>query len=217
MREGAWGISTGLEYGGYDKFVTTEEVIALTQPVAQIDGIYNSHIRDEAARILDAVRETIRIGEEKGVPVNVSHIKVTGKQNWGLMKNTVQLINEARARGVMVTADQYPFVQGAPIDFITELLDLPEDMEPFAKLREKIWNREISDDEREQTRQQYVAELQQALKDPSKRNRIKESTYEERPDNPSAVARWGWQDFRIKVADKNAQLVDKMLVDIIQE
>jgi len=217
MREGAWGISTGLEYGGSNKVVTTEEVIAITQPVAEFEGIYTSHIRDEAALILDAIKETIRIGEETGVPVNVTHIKATGKYNWGLMKDAIQLIKDARARGVMVTADQYPFIQGAPIDFITGLADIPADMEPLAKLRKKMRSREISDEERKQVRQQYVVELQQALKDPAKRECIKESTYEKRLENPSSVARWGWQDFRIKVADKNAHLVDKMLVDIIKE
>ena len=216
MREGAWGISTGLEYGGYNKVVTTEEVIAITRPVAEFDGVYTSHMRDEAALLLDAIKETIRIGEETGVPVNCTHIKATGKYNWGLMKDAVKFINDARARGLMVTADQYPFLQGSPIDMITGLADVPADMEPFAQLQKKMWSREISDDEREKTRQQYVAELQQALKDPAKRKRIKESMYAERPDNPSAVARWGWQDFRIKVADKNAHLADKMLVDIFK-
>jgi N-acyl-D-aspartate/D-glutamate deacylase len=217
MREGAWGISTGLEYGGYDKVVTTEEIIAITQPVADYDGVYTAHMRDEAALMLDAIEETIRIGEETGVPVNCTHIKATGKDNWGLMKDAVKLINDARAHGIMVTADQYPFIQGAPIEFITGLVDIPRDMEPFGKLRKEIRTREISKGEREELHKQYVAELQNALKDPEKRKRIKESTYEKRTEDPSAVARWGWHDFRIKVADKNAHLVDRMLVDIIQE
>jgi N-acyl-D-aspartate/D-glutamate deacylase len=217
MREGAWGISTGLEYGGYNKIVTTEEVIAITQPVAEFDGVYTSHMRDEAALMLDAIKETIRISEETGVPVNCTHIKATGMLNWGLMREAVNLINKARKRGIPVTADQYPYLQGSPIGFITELLDPPEDMEPFAELRKKLWDRKISEKEREQTHQQYVAELQQALKDPSKRSRVKAATYEDRAENPSAVARWGWQDFRIKVAVKNHHLVDKMLLDIIQE
>jgi len=217
MQEGAWGISTGLEYGGYNKVVTTDEVIAITHPVAEFDGVYTSHIRDEAALMLDAIKETIRISEETGVPVNCTHIKATGKLNWGLMREAVKLINETRERGISVTADQYPYLQGSPIGFITELVDLPEDMEPFAELQKKLWDRETSDSEREQTRQRYVAELQQALKDPAKRSRIKASTYEDRAENPSAVARWGWQDFRIKVAVKNHHLVDKMLLDIIQE
>jgi N-acyl-D-amino-acid deacylase len=217
MHEGAWGISTGLEYGGYNEVVTTEEVIAITEPVAEYDGVYTSHMRDEAAKILDAIKETIRIGEATGVPVNCTHIKATGKNNWGLMGDAVKLINEARARGIMVTADQYPFIQGAPIEFITELVDIPKDMAPFAELRNEIRTREISQVEREQKRHKYVEELQKALKDPEKRTRIKEATYEKRTENPSAVARWGWHDFRIKVADNNAHLVDQMLVDIIEE
>jgi N-acyl-D-amino-acid deacylase len=216
MREGAWGISTGLEYSGYNEVVTTEEVIAITQPVAEYDGVYTSHMRDEAALMLDAIKETIIISEQTGVPVNCTHIKATGKNNWGLMKDAVELIRDARARGIMVTADQYPYLQGSPIQTITGLADIPADMEPFAKLREKIRSREISADERKQIRRQCVAELQQALKDPAKRQRIKESTYEKRLENPSAVARWGWHDFRIKVAEKNAHLVDKMLVDIFE-
>jgi len=217
MSEGAWGISTVLEYGGYNKVVTTEEIVAITQPVAEYHGVYSSHMRDEAAHILEAIKETIRISEKTGVPVNCTHLKVTGKKNWGLMKEVVKLINDARDRGIMVTADQYPFIQGAPIDFITELVDIPEDMEPLAGLREKLWKPELSPGQRDQIRQQYVAELQKALQDPTKRKSIKASTYEKRLDNPSPVARWGWHDFRIKVADKNSHLVDKMLVDIIQE
>jgi N-acyl-D-aspartate/D-glutamate deacylase len=217
MQEGAWGISTGLEYGGYNKVVTTEEVIAITHPVAEFDGVYTSHMRDEAALMLDAIKETIRISEETGVPVNCTHIKATGKLNWGLMREAVNLINEARACGIPVTADQYPYLQGSPIGFITELVDIPDDMKPFAELRKKLWDREFSENEREQIRQQYVRELQNALRDPDKRDQLRASTYEDRPENPSAVARWGWQDFRIKVALENHHLVDRMLLDIIQE
>ena len=217
MREGAWGISTGLEYGGYDKFVTTEEVIEVTKAVAEFGGVYTSHIRDEASRILDAIKETIRIGEETGVPVNVTHIKATGKYNWGLMKDAIQLIKDARARGVMVTADQYPFIQGAPIGSITSLIDVPANMEPLAELRRTMRNRQLSAGERKQARQEYVKELQKALADSTKRELLKQSTYEKRPDNPSSVARWGWQDFRFKVSEKNAHLVNRPFVDVIEE
>jgi N-acyl-D-aspartate/D-glutamate deacylase len=134
MREGAWGISTGLEYDGLNIYASTEEVIELTKLVAEFGGIYISHMRDEAAKILDAIREVIRISEETGVPVNVTHIKATGRDNWGLMKEAVALINGARARGIMITADQYPFLQGAPIDFITGLVDIPPDMGELAAL-----------------------------------------------------------------------------------
>jgi len=84
MREGAWGVSTGLEYipGLYS---TTEAVIELTKVVAEFNGMYTSHMRNENEGIVEAIKETIRIGEETGVPVNIGHLKVTGKNNWGLI------------------------------------------------------------------------------------------------------------------------------------
>lgn len=217
MREGAWGISTGLEYEGLHIYATTEEVIQVTRPVAEFGGIYISHMRDEAAHLLDAIREIIRISEEVGVPVNVTHFKATGKKNWGLMKDAVQLINDARARGVTITADQYPFDQSAPIGFITDLIDVPQDMEPFAELRERRRNRDLSPEQRDPLRREFVEELQKALTDESRRERLRESTYEQREANPSSVARWGWHDFRIKVAVENAHLIDKNLLELVEE
>jgi N-acyl-D-amino-acid deacylase len=76
-------------------------------------GLYASHMRNEAEGLLDAVRETIRIGEEAGVPVQISHHKASGRNNWGRVRDSLRLIDEARARGVDVTADQYPYVAGS--------------------------------------------------------------------------------------------------------
>ena len=108
MREGAFGLSTGLFYvpGNY---APTEEVIALGRAVAPFGGIHTSHMRDEAAAILDAVRETIRIGEEGGLPTQITHHKIIGGPNWGRSVETLRLVEEARARGVDVTIDQYPY------------------------------------------------------------------------------------------------------------
>ncbi len=108
MREGAFGLSTGLFYvpGNY---TPTEEVIALAKAVAPLGGIHISHLRDEAAGILDSVRETIRIGEEGGLPTQITHHKIIGKDNWGLSRESLRLVAEARARGVDVTIDQYPY------------------------------------------------------------------------------------------------------------
>ena len=212
MREGAWGISTGIEYDGLNIYASTEEIIEVTKPVADLGGIYISHMRDEAAKMLDAIREIIRIGEETGVPVNITHIKATGTDNWGLMKEAVALVNEARARGVAITADQYPFLQGSPIDYITGLIDVPPDMDELAAL-----NRSMRDDESRELRDRFVRKLQQALSEDRLRERLRESTYEQREADPSAVARWGWQDFRIKVAVKNARLVDMTLTELIEE
>ncbi|MCH7782860.1 amidohydrolase family protein, partial [candidate division KSB1 bacterium] len=217
MQEGAWGLTTGIEYGGLDLYSTTEEIIEVTKPIAEFGGVYKSHMRDEAKFIVEAVEELIRIGEEAGVPVSITHLKPAGKDSWGLMKDVVRLVNDARSRGIMVTADKYPWLQGAPIGFITSLIDVPEDMVELTSLRRGRRNRELSYEEREELRNNYVEALQNALKDNAKRERLRESTYEIRPGNLSSVARWGWQDFRIKVTVKNPQLAEKNIAELIEE
>ena len=217
MEEGAWGMSAQLEYGGFNIHVTTEELIELSKVVGEFDGFYVAHIRDEAGQLVEAVHETIAISEGAGVPVNVTHLKATGRSNWGLMRDAVAEINKARARGVMITADQYPFLQGAPIDYITALIDVPPDMQPLYELARSIEERDIAVDDQTERRQQYVSALQDALRDPSMRSRLRESTYEKRADNPSSVARWGWQDFRIKVAVDNAAVLEKNIAELVDE
>jgi N-acyl-D-amino-acid deacylase len=217
MREGSWGISTGLEYGGYNKFVKTEEGIELTKVVGEFDGVYTSHIRDEAAKLVEAVKETIRIGEETGVPVNVTHIKETGRRNWGLMRDAVKAINDARARGIKVTADQYPWVQGAPVGLIWSILDVPRDMEPLAELRKRMRDRDLEDSEREKIRDQYIDELKKALADKSKREEIEKFNVEGDPVFPSSISRWGWHDFTVMVSDKYPQFTKKNFIDIFEE
>ncbi len=108
MRDGAFGLSTGLFYVP-GNFAPTEEVIELAKVVRRYGGMHISHMRDEAADIVKSVAETIRIGEEGGIPTQVSHHKVIGAGNWGLAAKTVALVAEARARGVDVTIDQYPY------------------------------------------------------------------------------------------------------------
>ncbi len=108
MEQGACGMSTGLIYlpGSYAQ---TDEIIELARVVASFGGIYHSHIRNERERLLEAIKEAITIGEKAGLPVHISHFKVLGRQNWGLVQKAASLIEEARAKGMKVTADQYPF------------------------------------------------------------------------------------------------------------
>jgi dihydroorotase/N-acyl-D-amino-acid deacylase len=108
MLDGAIGLSTGLFYTPAN-FAATEEVIALARIVGEYGGYHVSHIRDEGNGILDSVRETIRIGEEGGLPTQVTHHKIGGKINLGKSVDTLRLIDEARARGVDATSDQYPY------------------------------------------------------------------------------------------------------------
>lgn len=120
MADGAFGLSTGFFYvpGNY---APLDEVIDLARVVARYGGIHQSHMRNEAARVLDAVRETIAIGEKGGLPTQITHHKIIGKDNWGRSIETLRLVDEARARGVDVTIDQYPYtassttIQGALI------------------------------------------------------------------------------------------------------
>ena len=115
MDQGAYGLSTGLIYlpGSYAK---TPEIIELAKVVAPYGGIYHTHIRNERNNLLSAVREAIEISEKAGLPAHISHFKVMGKANWGLVKEACTVIEEARGRGLSITADQYPypFTNGYP-------------------------------------------------------------------------------------------------------
>lgn len=111
MKEGAIGISTGLYYAP-GSFSTTEEVIALAKVAAANGGYYDSHMRDESSYsigLLGSIKETIRIGKEAGIPVHISHIKALGKDVWGQSVEVIRMVRAARAGGVQVTADQYPY------------------------------------------------------------------------------------------------------------
>jgi len=111
MDGGALGMSTGLYYAP-GNFATTDEVIALARVVADRGGVYDSHMRDESSYsigLLGSIEETIRIGREARIPVHISHIKALGTDVWGRSVEAVRLIQRARAEGVQVTADQYPY------------------------------------------------------------------------------------------------------------
>ncbi|HEY0079975.1 MAG TPA: D-aminoacylase [Pyrinomonadaceae bacterium] len=108
MRDGAVGLSTGLIYvpGTYAK---TEEVVALARVAARHGGVYATHMRSEGTEVLDAIRESIRIGEEAGLPVEISHFKISSLRLWGKSTQTLGLVREARTRGLQVTIDQYAY------------------------------------------------------------------------------------------------------------
>lgn len=108
MKDGAFGLSSGLFYVP-GTFTPTEEVIELAKVAGRFGGIYISHMRDEASGVVASVKETIRIGEEGGLPTQVTHHKVVGPGYWGQSVETLKLVEEARARGVDATIDQYPY------------------------------------------------------------------------------------------------------------
>lgn len=108
MKDGAVGMSTGLIYipGTY---APTEEVVRLAKVIAANGGVYASHIRNEENQVIDAVNEAIHIGRAANIPVEISHFKISGQNNWGRSKETIPLVVNARKEGIDVTIDQYPY------------------------------------------------------------------------------------------------------------
>ncbi|MEJ7589262.1 MAG: D-aminoacylase [Ferruginibacter sp.] len=108
MKDGAAGLSTGLIYipGTYSK---TAEVVRLATIAARYNGIYATHMRDEGDSVIQAIEEALHIGREARIPVEISHFKLSGQQNWGRSKETLPMIIEARRQGLDVTIDQYPY------------------------------------------------------------------------------------------------------------
>jgi N-acyl-D-amino-acid deacylase len=108
MKDGAVGVSTALEYAPAP-YAKTDELIALAAEGGKFGGIYSTHMRNESDSVLEAIDEALRIGREAHVPVEIWHIKVAGKNNWGRMPEVVAKIDTARASGADVTADTYAY------------------------------------------------------------------------------------------------------------
>jgi N-acyl-D-amino-acid deacylase len=108
MREGAVGVSTSLEYAPAP-YAKTDELIALASEASKFGGIYATHMRDESNGVLTALDEALRIGREANIPVEIWHLKVAGRANWGRMPEVVAKINAARAAGMDVSADTYAY------------------------------------------------------------------------------------------------------------
>lgn len=148
MRAGAFGYSTGLIYPP-SSYAGTDELIELAKAMAPYGGIYATHMRNEGVDLLKSVAEAIAIGREAGVPVQISHHKVTAEKAWGLVKDSLKMVEEARRDGVDVLCDQYPYIasatsltsiipgwahEGGP----KALLERMKDPEVSAKLKETV-------------------------------------------------------------------------------
>jgi dihydroorotase/N-acyl-D-amino-acid deacylase len=108
MRDGAVGVSTALEYAPAP-YAKTEEIIALAAEASKFGGIYATHMRNESDTVLESIDEALRIGREAHIPVEIWHIKVAGKNNWGRMPQVVAKINQARAHGSDISANTYAY------------------------------------------------------------------------------------------------------------
>jgi N-acyl-D-amino-acid deacylase len=108
MKDGAVGLSTGLIYipGTYS---STDEIVRLARVAARYNGVYATHMRDEADSVVQAIEEAIAIGREANIPVEISHFKISGQHNWGKSNQTLPMVINARKEGLDVTIDQYPY------------------------------------------------------------------------------------------------------------
>ncbi len=151
MKDGALGLSTALIYVP-DTYSSTELIIRLAKVAARQGGVYFSHIRDERDTVLAAVDEAIQIGREASIPVDIWHLKVAGKKNWGRMPQVIEKIVAARASGLDMSANVYPYIASS-----TELVAIAP-----------TWAQDGG-----------YAQFLQRLKDPAKRKQIAEAMREE--------------------------------------
>jgi N-acyl-D-amino-acid deacylase len=111
MEDGAFGMASALIYPP-GEYTTTNELVELAKVMSPYGGVYITHMRSEADRLLEAIDEAMEIGEKGGVPVEIYHLKAAGKANWPKMAQAIDKINQARARGVDIGADMYPYLAG---------------------------------------------------------------------------------------------------------
>jgi N-acyl-D-aspartate/D-glutamate deacylase len=232
LTQGAWGLSTGLPYIP-DRYATPEELIAMAKIVAGFGGVFSSHIRDEGSHLLEAIDESIRVGRESGARVHISHLKASGKANWGMMKEAARLIDSARRDGIALTADMYPYHGAAIVPFLMSF-NVPRDLEPFPELLEMadfyfILNRlgvSVEDIKKRGGKapwpkaewlKRYGAELAAAFADEAKKEKIKKLTLDGALDRLNWVPIFGWDNFLITNAGRNPSLRGKILSDIAQE
>ncbi len=112
LEAGAFGLSSGLVYVP-GAFADTAELCALARVAAAWGGLYTTHMRSEADLVMEAIRETLTIGEHAGLPVHISHLKVMGRANWGRSRETLGCLQQAREAGLRVTCDVYPYTAGS--------------------------------------------------------------------------------------------------------
>ncbi|MCG3217156.1 MAG: D-aminoacylase [Candidatus Heimdallarchaeota archaeon] len=153
MRAGAFGMSSGLVYSP-QVYAKTAEVIEVARTVAQFDGLYFSHIRDEGAKVVEAVKEFIEIVEKSGCKGGqIAHFKVAGSSYWGMSKETLKLVEEANDKNLDIKCDQYPYNRG-----MTSLITI---LPPWVHEGgiEKILERLADENEREKIRKDFEEDI----------------------------------------------------------
>ncbi|MEM4488362.1 MAG: D-aminoacylase [Desulfurococcaceae archaeon] len=186
LNAGAFGISTGLIYPP-GSFSSTSELIELAKVVAEHGGIYVSHIRGESHTLIPAVQEAIEIGKQAKIPVEISHHKASGKDNWGKVKETLKLIEDARGAGVEVNCDVYPYTAG---------------MTMLSAVLPK-WAHEGG-----------IEALISRLRDPLMRARIREQMEKDTSTWENFARQIGWENIVVSYSDKCKYCEGKSIAEI---
>ncbi|HOW86709.1 MAG TPA: D-aminoacylase [Candidatus Aminicenantes bacterium] len=215
MKEGAFGVSTGLQYVP-GRYTETGEIVELAKVAAAAGGLYASHLRSEEENLIPAVEEALRIGDLAGLRVNISHLKSSGRPNWGRLEEAVRLISAARDRGLEATADIYPYDKSATTTLET-IFNVPPDLEPLAGLERQLASAGLSPSERPALDERYAVELARVLADPEGRARIRRLTSEGAADKVNWVAKGGWDNFTIMASRTEPQFVGRMFRDLAAE
>ncbi|MCY7345188.1 MAG: D-aminoacylase [Pyrinomonadaceae bacterium] len=198
MKSGAVGLSTGLIYvpGTYAK---TDEVVSLARVANKYRGIYASHIRNEGDTVFEAIAEAINIGEQTGIPVEISHFKISSKKHWGKTAETLGLVRTAREKGLVVTVDQYAYTASSTsLDTILPAWSLAGGREEGKK--------RLAD---ETTRKKIIDEIKKTLKD----SKFKDFSY---ANVASYAANKDFNGLNIKEIAKRAKGKDKLDAQIDQ-
>lgn len=188
MKDGAFGLSTGLFYPPCC-FAKTNEIIELCKVVVKHGGIYTSHIRGEGDPLIEAIAEALEIGEKANIPVEISHHKACGIQNWGKVKKTLRMMEEARSRGVAITCDVYPY-DACGADLVSMIPN---------------WAHEGG-----------IDKLCERLQDPKTRERIKKQMLDGLPGWESTVKQSGWRRIMMIGWKGHGEFEGKTLAEIAE-
>lgn len=190
LRNGAIGLSIGLLYSP-GRYASREELAELCSVLPKYNGLLSTHIRGEGNNLIESIKEVIWVAEKSGVPLHVSHLKAAGKRNWGSVADAMQHIEDARARGLDVTCDVYPYDAGSTM--LTTILP--------------PWTLEGG-----------VEACIEKLQKPFNRQRIKEELKEEQEDWDNLLASTGWGSVVISSAsEKNKKFEGCSILEISDE
>ena len=187
MQAGAFGLSTGLIYVPAN-YADTDEIIELARVAAKYGGIYATHMRSEGDHELEAIQETLKIAREANMAAHIAHHKIAGRENWGNSKLTLKAFSDARAKGLVVTWDQYPYRAGSTF--------LPAALPPHIQA-------------------QGAKLFSEKLKDPAVRRKIREEIESDELSSWENLIRGaGFENIIISASPRNGDFIGKSIAEI---